>query len=565
MDPANKNNNTVRSSGHVKDDSHGNIKQKNPDKFDLSIIGRIDLIEAEKIASEEVIFLTENDLIEGLEEFELVPIKNLKDQSGLRGISFNVKTQTNQNEFNKEVSFKTDDNSRNEINIESNTIEEALLESIDELIIPLDDSNISYTQNDNSNLLDLSDSKKIIDTPLVELKENTIKKDESSNFQNVLTSTDAVDKSDTDESEIISEKKDDLPKGDKLFSVTINEETLDAQLASILNTENTYKTDFKVQEKYSNIIPDTKCRFVDDQFMNKLSVEDSVSYNEDLLTERLVKMIEVADGKLELLEVTSKEGEFFNYILEDYTLYNSEKFDNVFKEEVFYIDTDFEFIENAIIRDDFTKYIHEIDDYFESEESLIQSEISEILGLIPDENEYIEDKLFGDYYKKYDLDNEIDFIKPEIDFFRSSYTGTKNLNYFTENENSILDSEKKSIEEDISSANAIVFEEAISEIEEILRRDFNYDLKENTYVKSDLDGIVISEEIIDITDNIIILDDKEKILKLVSEFPDKHENLIRLLSYLDGLFEKLPEEVIRKFAESEYFELYSKVLKEMGV
>ena len=73
------------------------------------------------------------------------------------------------------------------------------------------------------------------------------------------------------------------------------------------------------------------------------------------------------------------------------------------------------------------------------------------------------------------------------------------------------------------------------------------------------------EEIPDITSKIIILEDKEKLIELASEFPDKHENLIKLLSYLDGLFEKLPEEVIRKFADSEYFELYSKVLKEMGV
>ena len=370
------------------------------------------------------------------------------------------------------------------------------------------------------------------------------------------------------ESDIVDEKNEDFSNTKRSFTVTINEETLDAQLSSILNIEKLYKTDFKVLEKFSSAIIDTKCKFVDDQFLNKPIVDDSVSYNEDPLTERLVKMIEVADGKLELLESTAKDGGFLNYILEDYTLYNSEKFDNVFKEEVFYTDSDFEFIDNAIIRDDFTKYIHEIDDYFESEESLIQSEISEILGLIPDENDYIEDKLFGDYYKKFDLDNEIDFIKPEIDFFRSNYTGTKNLSYFTENENSISVSEKKSIEEDISSANAIVFEEDISEIEKILKNDYKIEPTPIDTNEQKNDNIIFTEDITDITDitdKIIILEDKEKLFQLTSEFPEKHENLIRLLSYLDGLFEKLPEEVIRKFAESEYFELYSKVLKEMGV
>jgi len=70
-------------------------------------------------------------------------------------------------------------------------------------------------------------------------------------------------------------------------------------------------------------------------------------------------------------------------------------------------------------------------------------------------------------------------------------------------------------------------------------------------------------KLIDITDSIIILEDKEKLIELTSEFPEKGDNLVKLLSYLDGLFEKLPEDVIRKFAESEYFDLYSKILKDM--
>ena len=46
-----------------------------PDDFDLSVIGKIDLREAEKIANEEIVFLSEEDLIDGLEDFELIPVK----------------------------------------------------------------------------------------------------------------------------------------------------------------------------------------------------------------------------------------------------------------------------------------------------------------------------------------------------------------------------------------------------------------------------------------------------------------------------------------------------------
>lgn len=556
MNPVNIDNGKRAESGNP-----GRSPLKSSDKFDISIIGKIDLAEAEKIASEEVIFLTETDLIEGLEDFELVPIKNYKNDFKP---DFNIIPDVSETSVKEKEIFKKHTESVSEKIIPEIQGEEKSEEEIKEIPTPVIETvdvtesiveihelkttgfeNTEEAKNKEESSIDLTVGV-IVSEVIDEIKEPPV-------FEEVILKT-ASD-------ELIEE----LPSTRKLFAVKINEETLDAQLSAILSIEDLTKKDDKILEKYGEAVSDSRCKFVDDQFFNKPETEDSVSYNEDPLTERLVKMIEVADGKLELLEKTANEEEILNYILEDYTLYNAEKFDNVFKEEVFYIDSDFEFIDNAIIRDDFTKYIHEIDDYFESEESLVQSEISEILGLIPDENEYIEDKLFGDYYKRYDLDNEIDFIKPEIDFFRSNYAGTKNPNYFSENGVSLLESERISIEEDISSPDAVIFQEDVSEIETILKRDYKVNLKnieEDTPVTSE---ILSAEEITDITDKIIILEDKEKIMELVSEFPEKHENLIRLLSYLDGLFEKLPEEVIRKFAESEYFELYSKVLKEMGV
>ncbi|PKL18646.1 MAG: hypothetical protein CVV49_05030 [Spirochaetae bacterium HGW-Spirochaetae-5] len=574
------------------------VDSRKPDasaKFDMSILGKIDLIEAEKIASEEVLFLSEADLIDGLEDFELVPVKNYRQETEspvtsknivLNDVFIETKASNVESEplILSEISIENDYSSVTETHSDKkeqlndfivNTDLSNKNSGSEDLLIEksiTEDSSIEDSEVEDSEVEDLAIDKTFSKSGnkefAIQSQKNDVSlddklTDEDTLFTDSSAGIDEIIRLDT--IEFIPESNDAIPDAKKLFSIKINEETLDAQLFSILNDAAFAKIDEKALEKYSETDADSKCRFADDQFLNKKIQEDTVSYNEDLLTERLVKMIEVADGKMELLEITAKEGEYSSYILEDYTLYSSEKFDTVFKEEVFYNDSDFEFIENAIIRDDFTKYIHEIDDYFESEDSLIQSEISEILGLIPDEKEYIEDKLFGDYYKKFDLDNEIDFIKPEIDFFRSNYSGTKNLNYFTKSENSISEDEKKSIEEDISSANAIVFEEDIAEIEEILFRDFNYkpeDAIEKVLTKDVTPSV---DELPDITDKIIILEDKEKLFELVSEFPDKHENLIKLLSYLDGLFEKLPEEVIRKFAESEYFDLYSKVLKEIGV
>jgi len=46
---------------------------------------------------------------------------------------------------------------------------------------------------------------------------------------------------------------------------------------------------------------------------------------------------------------------------------------------------------------------------------------------------------------------------------------------------------------------------------------------------------------------------------------EKRASIRKLLKYLDSLFDKLPEEVIKNFANSEYFDLYVKVLNELGV
>ena len=44
-----------------------------------------------------------------------------------------------------------------------------------------------------------------------------------------------------------------------------------------------------------------------------------------------------------------------------------------------------------------------------------------------------------------------------------------------------------------------------------------------------------------------------------------HGELRKMISYLDLLFDKLPEETIREFSRSEYFDLYKKIMTELGI
>ena len=50
------------------------LKDILPEDFDMSDIGAIDLKEAEAIAEEDLLILNEEELIEGLDEFDLIPL-----------------------------------------------------------------------------------------------------------------------------------------------------------------------------------------------------------------------------------------------------------------------------------------------------------------------------------------------------------------------------------------------------------------------------------------------------------------------------------------------------------
>ncbi len=70
-------------------------------------------------------------------------------------------------------------------------------------------------------------------------------------------------------------------------------------------------------------------------------------------------------------------------------------------------------------------------------------------------------------------------------------------------------------------------------------------------------------EIYDITEKKF---DREKLTDdLYKETGLKKEELKKMISYLDSLFDKLPDDVIREFSKSEYFNLYKKVIETLEI
>ena len=120
--------------------------------------------------------------------------------------------------------------------------------------------------------------------------------------------------------------------------------------------------------------------------------------------------------------------------------------------------------------------------------------------------------------------------------------------------NQLSSGELDEIEKDISSPKSLIVEESIDDI------------------KTELSAMNLSEKkeaeevITDITDRVVILEDEISLNSVLSGMGEKKSaDMKKLLAYLDGLFEKLPEDAVKKFAGSEYFDLYVKVLNDLGV
>lgn len=551
------------------------VGHKIPYDFDLSAIGKIDLREAEKIANEEIIFLSEDELIDGLEDFELIPVKfsekkhpSLSRKTEIEDIIIDetIEETPENEEFSGEVLFEdfSIEKEQSEVVVSEEHISESRLsdsiKNADEIII---DEEIFFEEPDH-----------VVEAEPIQ-KEN---------FQNeIIDETDefiAADDTDVIELDLdemmsdVSEKKA-ANNESEILKQRIDEGSFDHQLDDIVKTVKIDDDYEYIPGIYDDSILDSNIKFIDDSHVEKKIRDLTPVFESDPLTENLVRMVDVSDGKLQIIDEIAEPHERIEYILDNSKTYDAESLALLFKEERFMDDSDFDFIDNAIIWDDYTVYIQEIDEYLKSREALSGSEVYEILGLLPEEILDIDEKLFGDYYKELDDEYELEFISPELSFFDRGFVKKKELSYFIKDAASFLEDEKKSIEDDITSESAIIFEEDITEIKKLLDES-DIDLKEGNVIPELLEIQEIDEireieekdegsvEIIDITDRIIILEDKKDIDRITSEFPEKREELVKLLSYLDGLLEKLPEESIRKFAESEYFDLYAKVLKEIG-
>lgn len=560
------------------------VGHKIPDDFDLSSIGKIDLHEAERIANEEIVFLSEEDLIDGLEDFELIPVKPSAKIAVLPEEKPEVKESAKSGTMEVSAAGGID---YDEVLFEDFSGVEAPQVESEKPVISTEEELYQVSTVDVREVIDeepgTGEEAAEPETSIEEKRFEELppeKETEAEAESEEFVAGDESDVYELDLDEMILEETvhEEIRNESEILKQRINEGSFDSQLGDIVKPQVAEEEYEFLPGIYDDSSLGENIKFIDDSYVEKKLREAAPVFESDPLTENLVRMVDVSDGKLLIIDEVAEPHERIEYILDNSRAYDAETLALLFKEERFMDDTDFDFIDNAIVRDDYTVYIQEIDDFLKSREVLSGSEVYEILGLMPEEIHDIDEKLFGDYYKEFDDEYELEFISPELSFFDRGFVKKKELRYFINDENSFFDDEKKSIEDDITSESAIIFEEDVVEIKKLLdETDFDLkrkgnipelmniqEIEEIEEIREITDEVEVQPELIDITDRIIILEDRHEVERITSEFPEKRDDLVKLLSYLDGLLEKLPEEAIRKFAESEYFDLYAKVLKETG-
>lgn len=566
------------------------IRDKIPDGIDLSSIGSIDLSEAEKIATEEIIFLTEDDLIEGLEDFELIPLKSHEPSTEEKEVS---KTDLSPGLRIKTISAAdTEDKLTDGLKPDADE-KYAISENVDEEISDKIEKKIITS--------DINDEPKdvVFETAPISKQEfqgSGTTADETETREKISVETDLDDNIKVDNinesvpgieqviADSVIEHKDEVVSDTHLQeSRKITEDSVNIQLedifAEIEITEDNLPQRFKSPHKTD------RAKFIDDPQLAGVTSVTEMSFHGDPLTERLARVIHAADASMSVITEKTDYYDEHAYLIEDMTFYHKTDISSIESEEIFYSDPDLDFFENAIIKNDFSRFIQEIDEYYDITKIESESQISQILGLNSEERELVEKDLFSGYYSTVDIETEIDFLNPDLDFINRVFVQNKDVSYIIDNPDSLIDDEKISIEDDITSGSAIVFEEDVEDLKSLMQRDYGQfpvsdeiaEVKEiivpekpadiiEESIPAEIEPPVFEEypEIINITDKVIILEDKKEVTAFTKKFPGKEEDLVKLFSYLDGLFEKLPEETIKRFAESEYFDLYVKVMNEIG-
>ncbi len=203
-------------------------------------------------------------------------------------------------------------------------------------------------------------------------------------------------------------------------------------------------------------------------------------------------------------------------------------------------------------------------------------EVCEVEATFDDENEFEADKKELDF-DDIALENSKldDFVIPEeLDYdMLNRETEAEDIdnspNTAEGKDMSYLDEKAESIDSDIST------DEVSVEIPETQDIDISVKSIDENVDASNKESLSTEEKIIDnaVSSNEDDINVNEDVVKGTSSMEEKEDELPSnikkdvksVLSYMDQLLESLPEEKMKEFAESEYFEMYNRLFSELGI
>ncbi len=616
------------------------VKKNLPRDFDIGAIGKIDLREAETIANEDILVIKENELLEGLDNYDIIPLREedkatADDNAAARVegrksaltaeierivdriIKHEGKTEAAPEEkrFDQESVTVAEKKGKSDLEFDDGR-KWISLEDIDKY----DEQGQRGTPSEKPSMVDgyvESDDEYVIwDIPVETKAEKETVKSVSKDKTPAVTAEEKKPQGQPKDKSSITKEDEVVISMEDLEDPVKTENKVTADMAPLEYSDTLKHTDQSIDVigkpeslkeeritlQYKDLISSGilgesrdigKVYFIDDEPNGSERDEKSI-FGESELDKIISGIVQVEEGSAYMLGEANvdEDRERIAVVSDDFAPAHEDLFVDL---DYKYGDEELDYIHTAIVEEDYTSYIREIDEFFGSPGGRIIPAAVELLGLTADEFDTIEDTLFQDEFKDIHLYDRYHLYE----FDRASREGMardqKNCRYLLPDEKSLMDYERDSIESDVSSGSALIFEEDIHDITEqlirrtgkteaeiraLVERTFGVEslMESGTYEKKDIpvvekrDGAGVGETkaaadgITDITDRVVILDNEADVDRFVKKFPEgKQMNIKMLLKYLDGLFETLPEEIIKKFASSEYFELYLKVLNELGV
>ena len=520
------------------------VADRLPDDFDITELGAIDLREAEAVANEDVVFLTEEDLIEELQDVDLVflaengAVEDSQEDDALRAHS--ARDRRRKDERPDELIEVIDDDAHGDVASEvdggEGAVEELMLDAEGremEPAAPRTDSRVargSKRREDDRGSTHADDAVfSGTDGALAELETY-----DGNDFDVVFDTLDKSRQPDSGTGALL-QSRDSKPAVTPRAAVRRERESLPHDIIAIA-------------EKFpgTQVIDDGLVERGDEAAPAEIFRQDEL----DRITADIIETVESDARLLEEANVADDQGKIASVMKGSAPAFEDLLID--FEDEYQFVDNELKFIDAAIL-DDVQKNGFDGTDNAPARRAKKTTQAVEIVGLTADEIGVIEKSVFAGEDDAVVLPAAPKAGMAGGDRVAARSESADEMQYRLPSPESLNADERASIEEDLASGAAYVFEENVADI----RRKLDHLVREK---EAGAAGAP------DIGADVVFIDNKSDVDRFVETLPAaKREDMRKLLAYLDGLFEKLPEEVVQRFAESEYFSLYQDVLKEMGL